>query len=481
MHRAPVKLGHERTWRKVNIPIFLDGIVLIYLLYTLFMLGDGAIRARNPGVLISSTSYKSTRGHAKAFVDHVASHTNNFVEKLDAKGQHSAQTVPSPPPLAFQSASSHPVGNAWADMLLMLFPNSDFLMWLHGVPDIVVAVVAGGLTLAALHTAALGDPGIIPRSWADEAREWRRQSSIANNAAAATSVIDMSKVADNSVGSPTAASTTPGAAAANGDSQSPTQQQKDEEGMGSPVASPATLGTAPPLSPGNEPPAPGWTYCDRCDLWRPARGHHEKVTNKCVLRLDHFCGWVDNTVAYRNHKCFFLFLVYILTCINHFWFMFVRFFFAESLTDWFRGGGYVGTTVLLMLYTFIVFATTGFAAAFLVSTFFNMLWDQTTLDVHIRNMPRFRGTGPAPKVHRVPTDSDDEFAVASPRDAQGRILPPPPKACPKRWLYAKPRRWYKNLASYLGPWYLWPVPSLIPMSNPAIPAAAGSSVRARDM
>merc|ERR1719265_1246600 len=49
-------------------------------------------------------------------------------------------------------------------------------------------------------------------------------------------------------------------------------------------------------------------FCTKCDAPRPERAHHCSWTGTCILRMDHYCPWVANTVGWRNTKHF------ILTC-----------------------------------------------------------------------------------------------------------------------------------------------------------------------
>ena len=58
-------------------------------------------------------------------------------------------------------------------------------------------------------------------------------------------------------------------------------------------------------------PGASYRYCKHCDCFKPPRAHHDSVSGKCVLHMDHFCPWMSNCVGYENYRPFVLFLVYM--------------------------------------------------------------------------------------------------------------------------------------------------------------------------
>jgi len=57
-------------------------------------------------------------------------------------------------------------------------------------------------------------------------------------------------------------------------------------------------------------------HCKWCAKYKPDRTHHCRVCRTCILKMDHHCPWIYNCVGFRNHKYFFLLLMYSAIVTN---------------------------------------------------------------------------------------------------------------------------------------------------------------------
>jgi palmitoyltransferase len=58
-------------------------------------------------------------------------------------------------------------------------------------------------------------------------------------------------------------------------------------------------------------------FCPTCLVFRPLRAKHCRVCDRCVVRFDHHCPWINNCVGYANHRYFYLWLGICCACLAY--------------------------------------------------------------------------------------------------------------------------------------------------------------------
>jgi len=52
------------------------------------------------------------------------------------------------------------------------------------------------------------------------------------------------------------------------------------------------------------------SICKKCLIPKPARTHHCSICNRCILKFDHHCPWLNTCIGFYNQRYFLLYMVY---------------------------------------------------------------------------------------------------------------------------------------------------------------------------
>ena len=132
-------------------------------------------------------------------------------------------------------------------------------------------------------------------------------------------------------------------------------------------------------------PAVSYRYCRHCRCIKPPRAHHDSISGKCVLAMDHYCPWMNNCVGLYNYRHFVLFLLYLF--IGALYVVFVTTGYFSSIFPYQRTT--VSTAFHANVNTAVIYSyTVGLSAGISVSLLgiwhlYLCLTNQTTIEFYI--------------------------------------------------------------------------------------------------
>ncbi|CDZ96517.1 palmitoyltransferase akr1 [Phaffia rhodozyma] len=77
----------------------------------------------------------------------------------------------------------------------------------------------------------------------------------------------------------------------------------------------------------------GTNFCIICMARKPLRSKHDRITDRCIARFDHYCPWIWNAVGSNNHRQFLLFVIFLVCGISSF-ILLSFYYFMENSPTW---------------------------------------------------------------------------------------------------------------------------------------------------
>ncbi|TIA87290.1 hypothetical protein E3P99_03257 [Wallemia hederae] len=115
-------------------------------------------------------------------------------------------------------------------------------------------------------------------------------------------------------------------------------------------------------------------YCRSCAVYKPPRAHHCSRSGRCVLRMDHYCPWMNNCIGYYNYAHFIRFLVFVdAGCLFHLYVLSKRVLWPHPLPD--------NTETLLIVFNYVAnVLTLLIVGSFSAYQFYSLCTNTTTIE-----------------------------------------------------------------------------------------------------
>ena len=118
--------------------------------------------------------------------------------------------------------------------------------------------------------------------------------------------------------------------------------------------------------------------CSTCNIFRPPKASHCRTCDNCVMDFDHHCAFISNCIGKRNHKYFYLFLLFgsilslhciLLNIITVVYVFIIKYNLTTRLL--FQGNKYLFILIVILMIISILYSMNPFAFCF--SIFFGLI------------------------------------------------------------------------------------------------------------
>jgi len=97
-------------------------------------------------------------------------------------------------------------------------------------------------------------------------------------------------------------------------------------------------------------------FCRHCQIFQPPRCFHCSKCDTCVCRMDHHCVFINNCVGAKNHRYFLQFLVWMLTGLVYWGYLWL---YGHYFVEHSPGVRYLIVSLLLPILGFLSFLFVG--------------------------------------------------------------------------------------------------------------------------